>query len=186
MKNILKNNKGFTLVEMLVVIIIISVISTAVYQIFQVTVRYNQSLEEMNDYQNSVSDVIYRIRVDLANAQNAESYNVDLDTFNPDTEILDDGYTYIVTNKNGGFTRYWYESGTRKSETFGIVDSAKGYKILGKFSSKRTGTTTVDIVTRPNDATDPDDNTYYVRTTIDLRSSDVDGVIGNAIKFEAN
>lgn len=187
MKKLYNSKGGFTLVEVLVVIIIMTIISTVVYQLFDTTTSLNRSIGSLNDNQNTLSDVVYRLRVSMADAKNAKSYNVDLDTFNPDTDIYDDGYTYIVNNKDGGFTKYWYDSGVRMEERFGVVDEARGYKVYGKFKTSATGVTTIDLITRSNDAPADGSGDYlYISTTLDLRASDTDGEIGNVIKFEAS
>lgn len=98
----LKNNTGFTLAEVLVVILIMGVVSTAAYQFFSATSSYMKSVQVLNDYQNITTNVIYQLRVELADCANAESFALDSvdDTGAPmyNAASMDPAYGYIVSD----------------------------------------------------------------------------------------
>ena len=185
MKKISINNEGFTLVEMIVVLAVMVILGGVFYQFFTATMRYNDSIDNMNDCQSTVSNTIYRLRAEMADAKDAVSYTVDKDTFNPDVEITNDGFTYIIPNKDGGFTMYWYdETGIRQTSPIGTVDPAKRYTIRGSFLTTMSGNTQIVIAAHNIDEADETKNIYTLTSNITLRKSSVEGVFGNAIKFK--
>jgi prepilin-type N-terminal cleavage/methylation domain-containing protein len=92
------DSKGFTLVELIIVILITGIVMTAVYQLFTSSRQYTASIANVNEYQRLATEIIYEIRSDIADASSVEVISV----VNDDgTSAIDTGteeYGYIIAN----------------------------------------------------------------------------------------
>jgi prepilin-type N-terminal cleavage/methylation domain-containing protein len=174
MKKLRSDNRGFTLVEMLIVLLIVGVISSAVYGLFQVSQRYNQSVMAINDYENLVSESMYKLRVELADASDAQMVDIpDINTY-----TYNDDYNYIIPKASGGFViRKKDSSGVPYFETVGEVNAnlpedERNYKLDVKFTHLQDLTGYLSIKMSMVMLEDPDaPGQYAVITDIGLRSS---------------
>lgn len=95
MKRFIYNKDGFSLVELLVVILILGLITTAIITFMSGAGRYQKGIELEADYQNVTNALIQRTRVELANAKEVKA--VERDTIDYENRQPDDGYSYIVS-----------------------------------------------------------------------------------------
>jgi prepilin-type N-terminal cleavage/methylation domain-containing protein len=174
------DSKGFTLVELIIVILITGIVMTAVYQIFISSRQYTESVANMNEYQRIATEIMYDIRSDIADASNVEVIKAvnDDGTSAIDTSTNDYGYIIanpIVKNADGSFSGggvtfdgIYIDRDTnpasptiqRSAEhTSGRVAGNKDYKVKVTFttSDSNFATVTVSIVIPEGDTvTDPD------------------------------
>lgn len=181
---LLKNNRGFTLVELIVVILLVSIVTTAVYGFFMSVNRYNKSIEVMNDYQNITADLMYRIRAELADAGEVEAIDTaDATKFVP----TDTNYMYIVSEPDGGITIYDVDaSGNRTTQRFDTIDATNGYKTGVAFTTESNGRVTVTAEIERLDTTDALGNhtkPYNQSSAMVLRSAVAAGT-QRAVRFK--
>ena len=187
MNRLITDKSGFTLVEIIGVILRLTGVSGGIYQFYTSSDAYSRAIEEMNDYQNDASNVIYNLRVGLANASQVYTYNVDTAAFDPDTDLLDKECVYIIPDKEGGFVRYWFEydeptsSYVRHSEEFGRTSDDSDYMILAQFNASESGKTVINVV-----ISDKGTGSYkYIEdVNVWLRSGVAGSINGNAIRFK--
>lgn len=189
------NNKGFTLVELLVVLAILGFVITAIFAVFSSTKRYNESIELMNNYQNVASEVMYNLRAELVDAAQVET--VDPSTINI---AADQEYTYITINPDGGYILQDFEYNTDGSykldgsgkriraadKVVGKLDDNSEYKVVVSFTTEDTGRTNINVAIERLYDVDSLGNKlrpYSLDTNVILRSAVASGT-QNAIKFK--
>lgn len=195
-KRNIKSNRGFTLVELLVVMAAITILSGAVFQLFTATGKYVKAVESINDYQALTTDALYRLRTELADRAWVETIATDSTdssgAMKYDVTNLD--YGYIVMHKvevnpatgavtGGGATL----QGVKLDPTIGapvrtadqniaMVDSNKPYRIEISMRSSDTGKTDISASVVRTDYKDETTGQYtplvvYSQgTTMKLRS----------------
>jgi prepilin-type N-terminal cleavage/methylation domain-containing protein len=154
----LNNNKGFTLVELIIVMVLLGVVMTAIFELFNTSSAYVKSVETLNEYQNLTTDVIYKLRAELADCSEVESFDLDsVDDEGAAMYDLTSNYGYIIGNpivenadgtfSGGGVTINGVDStGTRlDEENYGTVDATKNYRTLVSFRSEDNGRTTIGV-----------------------------------------
>ncbi len=188
------NNKGFTLVELLVVLVILGFVITAIFAVFSSTRKYNDAIEVMNDYQNTASDIMYRLRSELVDAAQAEAIDP------ADIDLTDQEYTYITINPDGGYILQDFEynadgsfklDGSGKKIRAADVEVGKlepvgEYKAIVSFTTEDTGRTNINVAIERLYDVDSLGNKlrpYSLDTDVILRSAVASGT-QNAIKFK--
>ncbi|GEM_PF-4382404 len=181
---LLKNNSGFTLVELIVVMALITVVTGVVYQLFATASRYTQSVALMNEYQSITTDAIYRLRVELADRAYVESFDAaDTETdgtLKYDPANLDANYGYIVvdpvvvnadgTSSGGGVTVKGISIDSlgnivrNADEVIGKTDDKKPYRVQISFRSEDTGRTNIGVSIVRTDYQNPTTGDYEAKT----------------------
>ena len=195
MKFSIKNKRGFTLVELLVVLAIMGILTTVIFSIFSSTQRFNNSVEKLNTQQSLANDIIYRLRVELADASEVEAFDSTLNAEKMDfTNSDNDGYCYIVQNNNdengdgmpdGGIMVYGIDDSGNHITTPSYYGNAKNadpaYYSSVKFASDTTGKSSIEVqILNPEDITKP---VYKLTSKIDFRTVAASGS-GDAIRFK--
>lgn len=186
---LLKNKKGFTLVELLVVIIIIGILITVVYQIFSSTQSYNRAVEMENEQQSLATEVMYRLRVELADAAEVEAFDPVSEPEKMDfSDSANDGYYYIVQNTrdddsdgvpDGGILLYGYDDAGNRS-TAPTVYGNRSTKVDNYYCAvlftitSSNGNGKIDVrITNPEIESDPDpsrERIYSLSSDMKMRS----------------
>lgn len=197
---LLKDKKGFTLVELLIALVLIGLLTTAAYGIFSSARRYNMALDAANQRQQLINEVIYRLRVELSDAGEAEAFDPVAEPGKIDfTKPENDDYYYLVYNNNdsdadgvkdGGFLYYGFDSsGVRVAtpEKYGTAMSNEFDYYCKVVFTTDTGAVTGGAskieaqIIKAGDATETPIVT--VSSDIRLRSVAANGV-GAAIRFK--
>ncbi len=198
MKFLLKNKKGFTLVELIVVCVVIGILSTVIYQIFQSANRYNGAIEKVSQQQSLCNDMMYRLRVELASAAQAEAFDPSVNPEKMDfTDSANDEYYYIVQNNqdndgdgfsDGGFLLYGFDSAGNRVTTptvYGAVNTKeKQYSSSVIFTTTDNGRLQVTVQVKDVNASPADAPIYKLSTDVNLRSVAANGVTKPAIRFK--
>lgn len=183
--NLKKDNRGFTLVELIIAIAILGIVMTAVYQLFISVNRYNDSITVMNDYQNITRELVYRLRVELSNASDGEA--IDPASI-PDADTDDLQYMYIVSDDTiGGITVYDVDaSNNRTITTYGSISSLKNYKTRASFKTTGAGAIELSVSIERQDITDAGGNKVepYVQSTSIICRSTKTSDVQRAIRFK--
>ena len=205
-KDNLKSKKGFTLYELLIVILIMGIVITAIYKFYNSSRAYTASVTAMNEYQNAVTDVMHRLRTELADCANVESFAfsaTDTDG-SPMYDLTDDDYGYISTvpvvydavkkTYSGGGVKFNTLSevdGSREDElVVGQISSSKQYKIKAGFRSESNGELSISVSaiipegTTLADGTKTDTIIYEQTTVMKLRSSKESTTGGDALRYK--
>lgn len=201
-----KNNvisRGFTLVELLIVILLLGVVTTAIVSFFSTSQRYQKSIETEMDYQSITTNLMQRVRVELANATDIEVF--ERDTVDYDSLGSSDEYNYLVSygldvpsgkeKLKGSLVLYEYKNGARQP---GVVIAPNGgtlsdnYVCFVTFKTDATGQVTVSSVINRTDSTtvDADGNTVATQPYSQSTSLSYDETLNlsngfqNAIKYK--
>lgn len=193
----IKNNKGFTLVELIVVMLIMAIFSGVIYQLFITSNKYMRSIDELNDYQNITTDVIYQMRIELADCADVETFlktDTEADgTLKYDPANLGTQYGYIVTSPvvvnadgtstgGGAIIRGIALDGAGATvrtadEVVGQVGSNRPYRLQISLRSSATGEADVIVSVIRTDYKNPSTGNYEAKeaytqkTKIKLRSA---------------
>ena len=103
MGKIYKDNKGFTLVELIVAIAIFTIVSGIAISIFISAQNINSSINEDVDKQNIMSELVFRLRTELANAEEVAMVDTPSDG-NYSAILADTSWNYIYCGPTGGLT----------------------------------------------------------------------------------
>lgn len=193
----IKSNKGFTLVELIVVMAIMGIVTGVIYHLFTTTGQYTRSVELLNEYQNITTEVIYALRVELADRANAESFDIGgTDTSGAlkyDESNLGNTYGYIIaepveiaadgTVTGGGATiRGIALDGSGNvvrtaDEKLGMVSDTKPYRVQVSIKSLDDNRVDLGVTIYRTDYKDPSTGNYVLKdvysqkTTMILRST---------------
>jgi prepilin-type N-terminal cleavage/methylation domain-containing protein len=194
MKTLLKDKSGFTLVEMLVVLALLGILMTGVYEFMSTSSAFDNAIGEENDYQNLATNVMQDVRTQLSNAESVEAVNI---ADPEDDNSYEGGYTYLVGNTSGGYTVYVCsvnaDSGSKsveKKNTVGSVAASKGYKVkvtyqtsAGTADQKPIGNVAVTIKHIDEAGAEIDNpNDYELSSDLVLRSAENGS--GGSIRFK--
>lgn len=169
-------NRGFTLVELLIVILLLGVVTTALYSFFTTSQRYQKSIEVEMEYQTITTNLIQNVRVELANATNIEVF--ERDTVDFDNLAATDEYNYLVSygldvpagkeKLKGCLVLYEYKNGARQP---GVVIAPNGgtlgnnYVCFVTFKTDATGKLSITSSVNRTDSTTVDASGNTVAST---------------------
>ncbi len=198
MRLLLKNKKGFTLVELLIALILIGVLITAVYQIFQTTGAYNNAIDAQNVQRSITENVMYNLRVELADAAEAEAFDPGVNPEKIDFSLPDnDEYYYIVQNtqdadsdghSDGGYLLYGFDSAGNRVTTptvYGNTSTGQTkYAVQVNFTTNLNGQSEITVSAKSVDAAPTDGAAYELYSKVELRSVAQNGVTMPAIRYK--
>jgi prepilin-type N-terminal cleavage/methylation domain-containing protein len=194
MKTLLKDKSGFTLVEMLIVVALLGIVMTGVYEFMSTSNAFDAAIGEENDYQNLATNVMQAVRTQLSDAEGVKAVSIDSADVD-DEDSYEAGYTYMVGNESGGYTVYVCSEGAasgskvlEKKGTSGNVAESKRYKAkityqtsAGNSEQKPIGGVYVSVVSLDDTGAEVG-VVYELSSSIVLRSSETGS--GNSIRFK--
>ena len=121
-----KNNSGFTIIEILVVVVFIGIISGLIFMTFRMSSETNQKILDIGTSEIDARTVMYKISKDIREAASINDARDDLIKFNSNRDD-DDDYEeiYYYLEKSNGYYKLYekIDDGKEKLIADYIVDS---------------------------------------------------------------
>lgn len=116
MRNKTNNSKGFTLVETIVVIAILSVLSVVFIRLLTLTLTSYNNIRSMAEYQSITSNVIQSIRNEVVNTTEAEIHSDATIYNNFETDTDNVGYGLLYCGDDFGYSKILYNYNSVSAE----------------------------------------------------------------------